>query len=218
MGRERLEWPGYVWLSRVQVFRAAVQVHIQIPGALFSVVVWTSARSDRSDSDRSSSRSGNNGSRSTSRATNNSCRSTSRTANDSYWPARERKVRQMLSLLSRIHLPLPRWGTGLPTERVRRVVKRACAGNCQVWLWIGLIRTKRRSSLMFVGLQRSEVMAKTGFFYPHRASSAKLPARSAKRMWRKPCLGFPLHGLLWSYKKTFYSPGLYKICSSMKIG
>merc|ERR1719180_31337 len=33
---------------------------------------------------------------------------------------------------------LGRWGTGLPTERLRRVPKRA----------------KRRSSLMFVGLQR----------------------------------------------------------------
>ena len=33
-------------------------------------------------------------------------------------------------------------------------------------LWIGLIPTKRRSSLMFVGLQRSEAMEETGFFCP----------------------------------------------------
>merc|ERR1719391_528845 len=50
-----------------------------------------------------------------------------------------------------------RWGTGFPTERVRRVTKTA----------------KRRSSLMFVGLQRSEVTAKTGAsFYPQLAPSA----------------------------------------------
>ena len=38
------------------------------------------------------------------------------------------------------------------------------SNNGQVWLWIGLIQTKRRASLMFVGLQGSEVMAKTGSF------------------------------------------------------
>ena len=178
------------------------------PGALFSVVVRSPNRSDtnRSDTNRSASRSGNNSSRSASRAANNSSRSTSRAADNSYRPARGRKLNLILSFLSRIHLP--RWGTGLPTERVRRVTKRACASICQVWLVIGWIQTKRRSSLMFVGLRRSEVMAKTGFFYCHMAPSAKL------QQWEKdvtlPCLGFPLHDLLWSYKSTFFLPNCTK--------
>merc|ERR1719153_336049 len=111
----RQEWPCYVRSSRVQVFRAAVQVHFQVH--YFPLLFGRPPG-----------------------------RPTGLTATG---------LRP--GLATRAPGPPPglpttptglRWGTGFPTERARRVTKTA----------------KRRSSLMFVGLRRSEVTAKTGFF------------------------------------------------------
>merc|ERR1719180_673584 len=101
MGRKRLEGPGYVWLSRVQTFSAAVQVHIQVHyfPLLFGRLPGLTG------------------------LTPTGLRPGLATTAPGLPPGR---------LTTATGLPLPRWGTGLPTERVRRVVKRA----------------ERRSSLM----------------------------------------------------------------------
>merc|ERR1719397_1984768 len=63
------------------------------PGALFSVVVWTSTGSpNRSDSNRSASRSANKSSWSASRSANNTYRPASGSANKSYRPALGHRV------------------------------------------------------------------------------------------------------------------------------
>ena len=68
----------------------------------------------------------------------------------------------------------------------------------QVWLWIGLVQTKRRRSLMFVGLQRSEVMAKTGFFFiPNWHPAHPVQASDAKRFQSRP-LGLGQRNLIES--------------------
>ena len=118
------------------------------PGALFSVVVWTSTRLPyRSDNSWGASR----------------C------ANNSYWPVgpvRSGRGRRVREFFITFILDSPATlGHRVPSRKSKESDKDSLhSNNGQVWLWIGLIQTKRRASLMFVGLQRSEVMAKTGSF------------------------------------------------------
>merc|ERR1719180_373200 len=111
MGRKRLEGPGYVWLSRVQTFHAAVQVHIQVHyfPLLFGRLPGLTG------------------------LTPTGLRPGLATTAPGLPPGRPTTAAGLPPGRPTTATGLGRWGTGLPTERLRRVPKRA----------------KRRSSLMF---------------------------------------------------------------------